>query len=106
MESILVTLGLSLLFFFVSALINYYCRYLEDNNRRPILQKVLTIVVILFFLPSLPASVILFPVGTLYTKRAVRLDRAEEATRQQRIYDMLEPHKDGYSDGFLEGTNH
>ena len=61
--------GASTAFFIGAALINYYCRYLEDNNKHPFLQKVLTVVLILLFIPSLLAAIPLFLIYHLYQKR-------------------------------------
>lgn len=80
--------GVMFAIFVIAALLNYYHRCLEENNKHPILEKILFPICLILGFFSLPISIVLWPIYRLYVKMEIRLERADESARQQRLAEI------------------
>lgn len=90
-------IGIMVLIFVAAALLNYYGRYLEDQKIDNFLSKCISVLSIICLILSFPVMFVFYPIHTLYSNRAVRIDHQKTVDtywgmldRKQNSIDELE----------------
>lgn len=100
-------LGILLLIFVVTALVNYYGIYLDEQKSNKLLSKIISVITTVGYFLSAPVMVVLYPIYKLYTNRAIRCDRDEQGEMYDKLSQIDKRHIDELKkeNAFLKDEN-